>query len=77
MKLRFKGKAHFMEYHGAVNFVDGEIKDVPDGTGNYLLAVFGDFFTEIFPVALKREMTAPPKDKMVRKAKTKTKTKKR
>lgn len=67
MKLRFKGKVNFMEYHShLVDFVDGEVKEVPDNVGEYLLSDFRDCFEEVKT----REIEAPPKDRMMRKTKT-------
>ena len=71
MKLRFKGKPHFEEYHGAVNFVDGETKEINDIIGNYLLQDFSEYFEEVKPKEKTREIEAPPQDRMIRKGQTK------
>ena len=70
MKLRFKGKAHFEEYHGAVDFVDGEEKEVDDIIGKYLVRDFGGFFEEAKPEV--RHIEKPPQDRQVKKGRTKT-----
>ena len=69
MKLRFKGKINFPSYHGAVDFVDGEEKEVDEKTGEYLLSVFGDCFEEVKT----RAIDEPIKHRMIT---TETKTKK-
>ena len=70
MKLKFTAKGHFQEYHGAVDFVDGEEKEVDDIIGKYLIQDFGGFFSEVKPVV--RHIEKPPQDRQIKKGRTKT-----
>ena len=66
-KIAFKGKVNFMAYHShEADFVDGEIKEVPDDVAEYLLGDFPEHFTEVGT----KEMKRPVKDRMLRGATT-------
>jgi len=70
MKLKFKGRPHFEEYHGAVNFADGETKEINDIIGKYLLRDFSEYFSEVKPEV--RHIEKPPQDRQIKKGRTKT-----
>lgn len=76
-KLKFKGAVTFPAYRGkGVVFHDGDTKEVSDDVADYLLNDFPENFTEIKPKkkkSKKREVKSPPKDKMMKKSKTKSK----
>jgi hypothetical protein len=75
-KLRFKGTVNFMEYHShRVDFVDGEVKEVPDDVADYLLGDFGEFFDEIEPET--REISHPIKHRMIQEPKAKKTTRRK
>jgi len=72
MRIRFKKTEVMEKYIGffedkPVNFLDGEEKDVPDAKGEQLLKGYPEFFTEVKV----KEIEKPPRDKMIKKAKTK------
>lgn len=73
MRIRFKKTKVMEKYTGffedkPVNFLDGEEKDVPVAKGEQLLRDYSEFFTA---VNLVKEIEKPPRDKMIKKAKTK------
>jgi len=70
MRLKFTARGHFKEYHGAVDFVDGEEKEVDDIIGTYLLRDFSGFFSGVKPEA--RHIEKPPQDRQIKKGRTKT-----
>ena len=72
MKIIFKKSTSLEEYHGfheggPIDFKNGEKKDITDVKAKELLMDFPDNFDQ--PVM--KEMEKAPKDKMIKKAKTK------
>jgi len=67
MRLLFKGKLNFPEYHGqGIHAKAGEVIDVEDAVVEYLLTTFPGVWTNV-EIPKAKDIAKPPVDKQIKK----------